>query len=69
MGKNDNGIDADIFKNDHLETNDVRLVIFVSKEMLPKISKWGKSHNIKQRSKSIRYILRCCLSRCDACEN
>jgi len=68
MSKTANGIDADIFKDDHLENNDQRIVIFVSEEMLPKIEQWGKAHNIKQRSKSVRYMLRCCLSKCDACE-
>ena len=68
MGKKSR-IVADIYKDDQLQSNDQRIVIFVSTEMLKEIEKWGIKHNTKQRSKSIRFMLRCCLHHYDGCDN
>ena len=53
-------IEADLFKSEHEEASNKRIVIFLSDELLKFVDRFQKDHKMKSRSTAIRFIVRCC---------
>ena len=62
-------LDAEIFREDRMESNSERVVIFISPELVSFLEKWGKKHGVQTRSACVRFIIRCCKHHEGTCNN
>ena len=60
-------INPEIFRDDETQKNDKRIVIFLSEDLMRSVENWQKRNKIAQRSKAIRFIVRCCMNHCSGC--